>query len=69
VKHNRLAGHVLRNEGRIRDAAGWLSNAPGHARCSCGQDSPILPNTSQRQQWHRDHKDAIRLALIPREDT
>ena len=60
MKSNRLAGHELPNEGRIRDAAGWLSNGPGRARCSCGMRSPKLSNTSKRKTWHRDHKDDLR---------
>lgn len=60
MKPNRLAGHTLPNEGRVRDAAGWLGNGPGRARCSCGERSPNLSSTAARKLWHRDHKDDIR---------
>lgn len=28
----------------------------GHAHCSCGEESPHLPNGSRRQKWHKEHK-------------
>jgi hypothetical protein len=60
-KTNRLAGHELPNEGRL-DMSGPTRNinGPGRTSCSCGEKSPKLLNTSQRKQWHRDHKDGIR---------
>lgn len=61
MKANRLAGHELPNEGRVR-VAGRYGNGPGRARCACGEKSPALPNTAQRKQWHRDHKDSVRAA-------
>jgi hypothetical protein len=59
---NRLAGHALPYEGRIADRlAYWGSRGgEGATRCSCGEESPVLPSTSARQRWHREHKDAIR---------
>jgi hypothetical protein len=62
MKPNRLVGHELPDEGRIRDPFGpWgLSNGKGATRCSCGQGSPLLPSTAARRRWHRKHKDAIR---------
>lgn len=60
---SRLSGHGLRYEGAAysmpralaRDASG-----PGMALCECGTYSPLIKNRSQRQQWHKDHKDDIR---------
>lgn len=60
MRANRLSGHSLPNEGRL---SGWppsAQNGPGKARCSCGTESPDLPNTNQRQKWFRDHKNDIR---------
>lgn len=57
-----LSGHVLRGEGNPYDAAGRPSSdwRHGRAKCSCGALSDPLPSSRQRQQWHREHKDAIR---------
>lgn len=57
----RLAGHTLPNEGRVYDVHGYKVNEAATA-CSCGEQSPVLPNTAQRRQWHREHKDAVRAA-------
>lgn len=63
---NRLAGHELRYEGRVFDAAvglvNSLVNGRGATRCSCGEWSPVLPSTAARKRWHREHKDAVRAA-------
>jgi len=58
---NRLAGHELRNEGRVYGgySAGYI-NGPGRATCSCGFRSEELPSTNARKQWHRDHKARVR---------
>ncbi len=55
---NRLAGHALRNEGRLYEHG--MSVRAGVGRCECGATSPILPGPSARRRWHREHKDAIR---------
>lgn len=62
MKTNRLAGHELRNEGRVYiSGEGYRSRVDGRGRCSCGvKSSRLLPNAAQRKQWHRDHKDDIR---------
>ena len=31
----------------------------GHARCTCGAESPHLTSQGKRRQWHRDHKAEI----------
>lgn len=59
-KGARLPGHALPNEGRLSRFGGGEINGPGTVRCICGERSPLLPNTAQRKQWHRDHKDDIR---------
>lgn len=59
----RLPGHGLVAEGAAFVRAGvraYRSNDPGMALCECGTYSPPLPNRSQRQRWHRQHKDEIR---------
>jgi hypothetical protein len=61
MRSNRLAGHTLPNEGKLRDASGWLAPyVEGPARCSCGDWSPRLPSAYARKKWHREHKDKIR---------
>jgi hypothetical protein len=60
----RLAGHGLWNEGNPRNGdIGELRRGVGEATCECGAVSPKLPSTSQRRQWHRDHKEAIKTAM------
>lgn len=52
-------GRTLPNEGRVYDPYGYrLSEAA--ARCSCGEESPVLPNDAQRRKWHANHKQALR---------
>ncbi len=62
----RLSGHVLPYDGRLQ-VAGRLAdgdaNASGRTVCSCGEESPLLPSTNARRQWHRDHKDRIRAEM------
>jgi len=60
MKPNRLVGHGLRDEGRVKDPAGRLWNCEGSTRCECGERSPVLPTTAARKRWHREHKDAVR---------
>jgi hypothetical protein len=50
-----LKGHALFNEG-IRFGESKI----GPANCECGAQSENLPNTSQRQNWHRAHKESIK---------
>lgn len=60
-KDTRLAGHGLRNEGRVYQGGIRLVQV-GKGRCECGAESPVLRSNSQRQKWHRDHKNDIRAA-------
>lgn len=55
----RLAGHGLRNEGRVYDAANQRV-AAGSSRCECGESSPELPSQAARQRWHERHKERMR---------
>lgn len=65
----RLSGHELYGEGRAfekRDGRmvpvrrGWGSGGTGQGKFSCGAFSTILSSGTQRKQWHREHKNAIR---------
>lgn len=68
MKPNRLPGHTLPYEGRVKSYFG-LGNGPGRAKCSCGAESSALESTAARQRWHRQHKDEIREAgLIDESD-
>ena len=60
MKPNRLPGHTLRHEGRVWDGWNYRSGHEGVSFCSCGAESPRLPNAAQRKQWHRDHKADLR---------
>ncbi len=62
MRNTRLSGHDLRFEGRgVDPVTRVLHNGAGHARCECGQWSPVLPTTAARKRWHRDeHKPAMR---------
>lgn len=63
----RLTGHALRREGAVYDDNGRLLDSggqvvrsgPGRAKCECGALSEVLPSTSARQKWHRDHKRTV----------
>jgi len=65
----RLVGHGLRNEGAAYDDRGYpldaggyvVRSGPGRAKCECGELSEVLPSTSARKAWHRQHK-----AEVPR---
>jgi hypothetical protein len=60
VKPNRLAGHALQHEGRIKDAYGYPQKV-GPAVCTCGVRSEVLTSDNARRVWHRDvHKPAVR---------
>lgn len=63
----RLAGHALHKEGAAynqaaKDAPGRpvTTRGTGNARCSCGTFSGVLPSATKRQEWHRNHKAAVR---------
>ncbi len=59
--NTRLAGHGLRNEGRLYvEVWGYVSAVAGRATCECGAKSDVLPNAARRKSWHRAHKDEIR---------
>lgn len=55
--NTRLAGHELRNEGRVYDPHGYVQST-GVSRCSCGDLSPVLESAAARKRWHREHKAA-----------
>jgi hypothetical protein len=59
MRSNRLAGHELRNEGKVYDVGGWPVLI-GSGRCTCGERSPVLPTPAARKRWHREHKDTVR---------
>jgi hypothetical protein len=61
-KPNRLAGHALRNEGRIYAGpiAGYVAGIVGPAICSCGAKSETFAQAADRKRWHRQHKADIR---------
>lgn len=63
MRPNVLKGHVLPREGKLYDPYSFGRNGEGNTKCSCGVESPVLPSTRARQQWHRDHKDEVREAL------
>jgi hypothetical protein len=62
---NRLAGHTLPCEGRVQLGGHIIGDGSGEGRacCSCGRESPLLPSTRARKQWHRDHKNDVRSEL------
>lgn len=71
MKPIRLAGHALQAEGApydlnedgglSRTGLNWnLTSGAGRALCECGAYSEVLPSSTQRKQWHRDHKDGLR---------
>jgi len=59
---NRLAGHILPNEGRINTNGLGTAQPCGPARCSCGATSGVLHSANARRRWHRQHKDEVRAA-------
>ncbi|MEU4779246.1 hypothetical protein [Micromonospora sp. NPDC023633] len=66
MKSNRLAGHTLRNEGRVYDLRGQRACC-GPAFCSCGaQSDDVMHTVSARQRWHREHKAAVKAASASR---
>ena len=62
--YTEVRGHGLAAEGLPfdSDCRRVRSGRTGHAKCACGELSPELPNTNQRQEWHREHKAAKREA-------
>lgn len=65
MRANRLAGHILPNEGRIFGNGIGYPKAEGRAECSCGATSEVLPSANARKKWHRGHKAAVRQHLTP----
>ncbi len=65
ARSNRLAGHTLPFKGRVHLGTTIIGdgNGQGRTKCSCGDDSPMLPSTAARKKWHRDHKNDIRSGL------
>lgn len=63
---NRMPGHELRAEGApfsskgYRIMQGGFQGGVGHAKCSCGDLSPVLTSATKRKAWHRDHKEELR---------
>jgi hypothetical protein len=63
MRANRLAGHILPNEGRLNAGR----TAEGRAQCSCGATSEVLPSASARRRWHREeHKERVRECGVDR---
>lgn len=63
MRSSRIAGHGLRNEGRVYDAAGQRTKS-GPARCECGWTSEQLGRDSLRRQAHASHKQALNAPTI-----
>lgn len=70
-ENTRLAGHELAHEGAPHDDRGARlyrnqivstprGGKPGRAKCSCGDVSHVLPSTTARRAWHREHKATVR---------
>ncbi len=56
MRNTRLSGHTLPNEGRIYEGGIYRADV-GATRCSCGEESPVLPSDNARRVWPRDvHK-------------
>jgi hypothetical protein len=51
-----LKGHALLFEGSA------LTSPKGCGGCSCGAFSPKLPSNSARKEWHKRHKNIVKLA-------
>lgn len=52
-----VPGHTLPFEGKTK--AQWMYSsrvASGVTKCSCGEQSPMLPTTAARRRWHLTHK-------------
>ena len=65
MKTNRLAGHTLPDEGRVR-GKGFRFVSDGVGLCSCGATSErMLTSDGARKRWHRQHKDEVRAAMRP----
>lgn len=60
----RLAGHALRLYGNPFESDGTpasIYSRIGHARCECGAMSGVLTTQGDRREWHREHKQQIRM--------
>jgi hypothetical protein len=66
MRNTRLSGHALWGEGspyKPGEHTPWVrafGTSSGAAVCTCGEASGVLESNAARQQWHRDHKEAIR---------
>jgi len=61
MSSTRLSGHGLRSEGKPFSADGkrlttWGAQV-GHAKCECGELSPVLNSNAARKHWHWQHKE------------
>lgn len=54
-----VRGHRMATETRATGATRSARQREGIAICACGTFSPRLPNTLERQRWHRRHKAAV----------
>lgn len=62
-----VPGHTLMWEGAAHDDNGIVMSTiygvsrggSGRAKCSCGELSEPFRSSTQRRQWHRDHKNQI----------
>lgn len=69
----RVPGHTLVYEGAphvwngrryeraVRD--GWGVGGEGKGLCSCGATSKVLTTGAARKRWHREHREAVALAM------
>lgn len=57
----RVAGHELKNEGRVYAGrpAGYVAGIVGPGVCSCGEKSAPMATAADRKRWHRQHKEKV----------
>jgi hypothetical protein len=64
----RVPGHTLIAEGAPFAVVGGArttrtnpmgTGGSGRGLCTCGEWSPMLDSSTQRKQWHREHKAAV----------
>lgn len=58
MRSTRIAGHGLRNEGRVYDAAGQRTNV-GQGRCECGWTTEEYASDANRRRAHASHKQDV----------
>lgn len=63
-----LTGHGLSSEGGPFDEFGrsislWRNGGTGRAKCECDALSEVLDSKTKRQEWHRQHKAAVRAEM------